>query len=834
VTELPIRAAIGAVRSALADRGAAVLVATPGAGKTTVVPLELLAEPWLGGRKIALLEPRRLAARAAAGRLATNHGTPLGGTVGYRIRFDTRVSARTRIEVVTEGVLPRLLDADPALEDYGLVIFDEFHERSLFADVGLALALETRAVLRPDLRILVMSATIDPVPVAGLLGGGGPAPVIEAPGRMFPVETRYRPPRTDRRLEGSVASVVREAVASDPGDVLVFLPGAGEIRRVEDLLADPANPLPARVLPLHGSLPAGDQDAALAPGGDRRVVLATSIAETSLTIPGVRIVIDAGLMRVARFSPRTGMSRLETVRVSRSSADQRRGRAGRTEPGVCYRLWAAADEAGLVDRTLPEILSSDLASLALDLAVVHGGDPAALAWLDPPPAPALAQARALLQALGALDSAGAVTAEGRAMARLPLHPRIAHVVVRAKTGGEKALAAEIAAILGERDVIRRGAGGALADVDLRLRLDAVRGDPLPLGIELDRALVQRLRQETREWRRRLGVAAEQSDSTAVGDALLWAYPDRIAQRRPGQAGRYLLRSGRGASFPADQPLAREDFLVAVELDDAGSESRISLAVPVGADRVARLAEETGSRRQIVEWDDAAGEIRAVERLELGALILAERPIDPDREVATRVALEAIHRRGVAGLPWTDRALGLRRRLAFLHRLDPGRWAEPTDAALLERVGAWLGPRIGSARRIVEIVGSIDLERVLLEGLSHDRRAELDRLAPERFATPAGSSLGIDYADPGSPVVRVRLQELFGLARTPTVGGGAVPLTLELLSPAHRPVQITRDLAGFWRTSYHDMRKDLKGRYPKHEWPENPLAAAPTRRAKPRR
>ncbi len=832
--ELPVESAVPALRAALDEDQSAVLVAAPGAGKTTVVPLRLLDEPWLEGRKIVMLEPRRLAARAAARRLAANRNESVGGLVGYRVRFDTAISERTRIEVVTEGVLTRLLEADPALEAYGLVIFDEFHERTLHADLGLALTLETRNVLRPDLRLLVMSATIDAAPVSRLLRPDGePAPIIEAPGRMFPIDTRFRPPRPDQRLEGHVVSVVREALAAEAGDLLVFLPGVGEIRRVEALLADP--PVPARVLSLHGALPLDAQDAVLEPGSDRKVVLATAIAETSLTIPGIRIVVDGGRMRVPRFSARTGMSRLETIRVTRASADQRRGRAGRTEPGVCYRLWAPADEIGFLAFNRPEILGSDLAQLALDLAAAGVSDARDLAWIDPPPDAAMRQAKALLHELGALDSRGHLTTDGRAMARLPLHPRIAHLTVRAKAAGLESLAAELATLLGERDPMRRLPAGELPDVDLRLRIEALRGGSLPQGLEPDHGAIHRLRQEVREWRRRLGATGAHQDQTEVGRLLVWAYPDRIAQRRSGYAGRFLLRNGRGASLPPNQPLARVDYLVAVDLDDAGAESRISLAAPLDAEIIAALAEAEGERREVIEWDDAAAAVRAVERLELGALVLAERPANaPDPAKVASVLRAAIRRLGIDSLPWSVSAIRLRQRLQFLHRLDPPEWPDVSDRALLDRLEEWLGSRLAGIRQLSQLGDRVDLGAALLDSLPWDRRAALDRLAPERFLTPAGSNLAIDYQDPTAPSLAVRLQEMFGLAETPTVAQGRVPLTLELLSPAHRPVQITRDLGGFWRSSYFDVRKDLKGRYPKHEWPENPLDAPPTRRAKKRK
>lgn len=818
---LPIEAVIPELLAALDEPGAAVLVAAPGAGKTTVVPLHLLAAPWLTGR-IIMLEPRRIAARAAAARLAWSLGETVGETVGYRVRFDTKVSARTRIEVVTEGVLTRLLAADPILESYGAVILDEFHERSIPGDIGLTLTLEARSLLRPELRILVMSATIDAAAVATLLGS---APVIDAPGNVYPVETRYRPPRPDRRLETDVAQTIREALATEPGDVLVFLPGVGEIRRVAELLND----ADATVVSLHGSLPLEEQAAILSPSRGRRVVLATAIAETSLTIPGIRVVIDGGRMRVPRFSPRTGMTRLETVRVSRASADQRRGRAGRTAPGVCYRLWALGEDAGLVAHNTPEILAADLAPLALDLAASGVANPNALRWLDPPPTAAFTQARELLTLLGALDSGGRLTEEGRGMAALALHPRLAHMVLRATRQRRGATAATVAALLGDRDVARRPPGGELPDVDLRLRVEALINPRASLPIEVDRSLTERLRSEAREWRRRLGLADEPVDPELAGRLLAWAYPDRIAQRRAGQGGRFLLRNGRGASLPPNQPLARTDYLVAAELDDAGADSRILLAAPLDGEALTALIDESGERREVVEWDSATRSIHAVEQLVLGAIVVSERAIAaPDRALVMRATVQGIRRDGLAALGWADETIRLRQRLAFLHDLDPA-WPDVSDVMLLERLETWLG----SALEARSSVADWDPRGLLMAALPLNRRAMLDQLAPERYQVPTGSRLAIDYSDPRAPVLAVKLQEMFGETTTPTIAAGKVPLTIHLLSPAGRPLQVTRDLAGFWRTSYHDVRREMKGRYPKHEWPEDPLSAAPTRRAKRR-
>ncbi|MFZ5625044.1 MAG: ATP-dependent helicase HrpB [Gemmatimonadota bacterium] len=833
---LPIDEALPRLGAALGGAGAAVLEAPPGAGKTTRVPLALLDAEWLGGRTIVMLEPRRLAARAAAHYMARLLDEPVGRTVGYRVRLDTRVSAATRIEVVTEGVLTRMLQEDPALEPAGLVIFDEFHERSLHADLGLALTLVTRSVLRPDLRILVMSATLDGAAVAPLLGD---APTITSEGRAWPVDTRYRPPRRDQRVEDAVASAVLDALAEEEGDVLVFLPGAGEIARVKERLDahignSPLAPSTVRLYPLHGTMSAADQDAAIAPSppGQRKVVLATSIAETSLTIDGIRVVIDSGLMRVPRFSPRTGMTRLETVRVTRDAADQRRGRAGRTGPGICYRLWAAHDDAGLVPRRTPEIFDADLAPLALDLAAAGVPDPSALRWLTPPPAAAFAQARELLRELGAIDPRGRITAHGRRMAALPLHPRLAHMLLRADELGAIADAADLAALLTERDIARGLAGPPDPDIAIRLEALQGRGPRSGPGWEIDRTGLERARREAVAFRAAVrggGATARAPDGVSPGLLLALAYPDRIAQRRPGQPGRFLLRNGRGASLSPAAPLAQAGYLVAAALDDAGSESRIQLAAAL---EPAELEAHFGGdfeREDVIAWDGAAQAVAARRRVRLGALVLRDAPLaDPEPEAVTRALLGAI-RSGELSLPWSDAARRIRERLAFLHRLDPD-WPDVSDEALMASLDAWLAPSLTGLRRKAD-VERLDLGGLLLQRLTWQQRAALDELAPDRITVPSGSRIAIDYTDPEAPVLPVRLQEVFGWMETPRIGGGKVPLTLHLLSPAYRPVQVTRDLAGFWRGTYFEVRKDLRGRYPKHHWPEDPSNAEAVRGVK---
>jgi ATP-dependent helicase HrpB len=830
---LPIDEVLPELRGVLRDRTAAVLQAPPGAGKTTRVPLALLEERWLRGGKIVMLEPRRLAARAAAARMASLLGERVGDTVGHRMRMDTRVGPRTRIEVVTEGVLARMLQGDPALEGVGLVIFDEFHERSLHADLGLALCLQSQAVLRDDLRLLVMSATLDGESVAALLGD---APLVTSAGRMHPVETRHVDRKTDR-IAPAVAVGVLDALQAEDGDVLVFLPGAGEIRQVESALAEAHLGRDVIVHPLYGNLPQDAQDRAIRPAapGTRKVVLATSIAETSLTIEGVRVVVDSGWSRVPRFSPRTGMTRLETTRVSRASADQRRGRAGRLGPGVCYRLWP--EHLHLLPHSAPEILEADLAPLALELAAWGVADPGELAWLDPPPAAAFAQARDLFRELGALADDGAITAHGREMAGLALHPRLAHMLLRARALGHGALACDLAALLGERDILR-GDGGP-PDADVRLRVDALRecgggrGAGRYAGAAVDREACRRAAADARQWRERLGVRGDSpADAEACGLLLAFAYPDRIAQRRPGGGGRYLLRNGRGAALTGAQTLGGAPYLVAADVDGQGRESRIYLAAPLPE---ADLDEHFGGevvRETAVEWDADARAVRAWRRDRLGAIVLAESPVrDPDPDAVAAAIGDGIAREGLSVLPWTDAALRLRERLAFLHAHDVS-WPDVSDDALLATLPEWLGPRLSGVRRGDELA-RIDVADALLGRLDWQQRSALDQLAPTHLTVPSGSRIPIDYADAEAPVLAVRLQEMFGLAETPRIFRGTVPLMLHLLSPAHRPVQVTRDLGGFWRGSYFEVRKDLRGRYPKHHWPDDPLQAVPTARAKPR-
>lgn len=828
---------LGGVRK----HGAAVLQAPPGAGKTTRVPLALLHEPWLANARIVMLEPRRLAARAAASYMARLLGEEVGETVGYRVRMDTRVGPRTRIEVVTEGVLTRILQNDPSLEGVGIVLFDEFHERSVHADVGLALTLQSRALFRPDLHVLVMSATLDGGPIAKLLAD---APIITSEGRAYPVERHYLSRRIETHIEPVLARQVHDALHAHEGDILAFLPGVAEIRRAaerlnEALQNDPQLRDSVDVVQLHGQLAPGEQDRAIAPSPPtrRKVVLATSIAETSLTIEGVRVVVDSGLMRIPRFSPRTGMTRLETVRVTRASAEQRAGRAGRLAPGVAYRLWTEGDHAGLLDHGRPEILDADLTPLALELAVWGVDDPNELPWLDAPPDASYAQAQELLRELGAFDAQFRLTDHGRHMADLSIHPRLAHMILRGAALGYGALACDIAALLLERDIFR----GSGLDPDVRLRLDAMHGRSHPSHI--DRGALHRAIAQARELRRQLrsGNARTDShggshrdsrdDSDAAGLLLAFAYPDRIAMRRGEQRGGYTLRNGRGGRIDAAFPIAAEPWLVAAEVGGSGRDSRIFLAAPITRAEIDAHFSDQFERNDVIEWTETG--FRAMRRTSLGALVLGEsglKDIEPEQRVSAIV--QGIRSQGIDALPWSKSSRALQQRLLFLRTVDES-WPDVSDSALADSLEVWLAPFLHDVRSRNDLA-RIDLPQALLASLDWQQRRQIDELAPTHITVPSSSNLPIEYSDPAAPVLAVRLQEIFGWTETPRLAGGRVPLTLHLLSPAHRPVQITRDLASFWRTGYFDVKKDLKGRYPKHYWPDDPFDAIATRRVRPPR
>ena len=814
-TSLPIDEALPRLTTALGERSAAVLVAPPGAGKTTRVPLVLIDEPWAKAKKILVLEPRRLAARAAAARMAQILGEDVGGTVGLRVRFGSRISKKTRIEVVTEGIFTRLILDDPSLEGVAAVLFDEFHERSLDADLGLALAHDAQQGLREDLKLLVMSATLDGAGVAALLGD---APVVESEGRAFPVETRYvgRDPR--ERIENQVAEAAERALRADTGSLLVFLPGAGEIRRTETLLKERVGDPGVDIVALYGALDQREQDRAIAPSrpGRRKIVLTTSIAETSLTIEGVRVVIDSGLSRVPRYEPDVGLTRLETVRVSRAAADQRRGRAGRTEPGVCYRLWDEPQTGSLEAYTRPEILSADLSSFVLDLAQWGTGDPDKLAFLDPPPQAALAEARALLSELGAIDTSGRITEEGRKLRALPLPPRLARMVVDAAQEGAGETAATVAAILTER-----GLGGD--DVDLRHRLAEFRRDRSRRA-EDARAMVKR-------WADTAGASKDEGE-LSPGSLLSLAYPDRIAKNR-GSAGAFLLANGRGGLVDQASPLAREPFLAVAELTGPAAASRIVLAAPIALVEIeSRFAGRIEERDQVA-FDRGSASLRARKSRRLGAITLNEqiKPVVADSETAHTLA-QGIVALGLDKLPWSKAALQFRQRVQFLRRAEGEEWPDLSDEGLAPNAADWLEPLLTDKTACSEI-GADELSDAVMNLLPWNLRKRLDAEAPTHFAAPSGSSVPIDYEAEEGPKLSIRVQELFGLAQHPSIAGGRVPLLVELLSPAHRPVQITRDLPGFWRGSYAHVKADMRGRYPKHPWPDDPLSAPATRRAKRR-
>jgi ATP-dependent helicase HrpB len=764
------------------------------------------------------------------------------------MRMDTRVSRDTRIEVVTEGVLTRMLQTDPSLDGVAAVIFDEFHERSLQADLGLALTIDARANLTPDLKLLIMSATLDGEAVARLLDD---APVVTAQGRMFPVESRFvgkgaplLPPTSfvpgqHESPEAAVARTIARALREEHGDVLVFLPGAREIRRVQSLLESSGLEPSVRVFPLFGELSGDDQEAALMPAaqGGRKVVLATNIAETSLTIQGVRVIVDSGLVRRSLFDPATGMSRLETQRISRASAEQRQGRAGRIEPGVCYRLWSEGAQRSLAPFTPPEMAEADLAPLALELASWGARDASELRWLDAPPAAMLASARDLLLRLGALDGAGRITQHGRQMSHLSVHPRLAHMLLRAADLRSLPVAADLAALLSERDLLR-SAGGS-RDADIRSRLELVRGEGFAPGV--DRAGLQRARRASKDLMQQVraiarGPAAAEPPGTpavtappAAGLLLAFAYPDRIGRRRPGTDGaRYTLANGRGAHFADIQNLAKQEFIVAVDLDDRERDARILLAAPLAREEIEEHLSDRLERGESVEWSSREQAVLARRFLRLDAITLEDKPLqDVPVEAARSAMLEGVRELGIDALPWTRDARDLQARMEFVRQLGDSGWPAVSDAALASTTDVWLAPWLdGITRR--DHLARLSLTEILRSVLPWDKQRQLDELAPTHFRVPSGSNIRIDYLDESAPAVSVKLQEVFGLDTTPRIGGGRVPITFKLLSPAQRPVQVTRDLASFWRGSYADVRKDLRGRYPRHYWPENPLEAEATR------
>jgi ATP-dependent helicase HrpB len=810
--ELPVSEALPALRAALSNASNAVLIAPPGAGKTTIVPLALMEEAWAAEGRILVLEPRRVAARAAARRMASLIGEDQpGGTIGLATRLDRQFSDRTRVEVVTEGLLVRRLQTDPGLEGVAAIFFDEAHERNLDTDLALALALDLQRALRPELRLLAMSATLDGASFAGLMAEGGtPAPVIESLGRAFPVEIRHRARdlRDPRDLPEAMASAIREALITHPGDVLAFLPGWGEIRRTAERLGG----LDALVLPLHGELPPAEQDRALnpAPDGQRKVVLATSIAETSLTVPGVRIVVDGGYRRAPRLDAASGLSRLVTLRIGKAAAEQRAGRAGRTAPGVAIRLWTEALHRGLPQADRPEILEAELSGLALDCAA-WGAEPGALAFLDAPPAGTMAAARGLLRDLDALDETGRITETGRRMARMGTHPRLARMMLAAEGSAEKALAAELAALLEERDPLR----GREAPADIGLRLDLLAGGDHAAA---DRGAVQRIRRAASLHRRRLGIG---NGVVAEGDAgalLAAGFPDRIAARRGAMDGAFRLASGQGARITGVDPLAKAPLLAVADLEIAGTEARIRMAAPIERAVLEARFPERLRREEGAAFDARTGAVRR--RLRFGPLVLEESPLPQADPAAMAAALAAaVASRGLRDLPWNEAARQTRARIGWMRQVEGEDWPDLTDEVLITSVGEWLEPHLAGLTRLQELA-ALDLAQILLGLLPWEARRILDQALPARLALPAGRSAAIDYARE-VPTLEARAQHLFGLPGLPLLAAGRVALQVALLSPAGRPIAITGDLAAFWAGSWADVRKEMRGRYPKHAWPENP-------------
>ncbi|HTT07409.1 MAG TPA: ATP-dependent helicase HrpB [Gammaproteobacteria bacterium] len=837
---MPITPALPEILRALAEHSVVIVQAPPGAGKSTVLPLALLKAEWLKTGKLLMLEPRRLAARAVAQRMAANLGERTGETVGYRTRLEQRVGPNTRIEVITEGILARMLQSDPALEGVAGVLFDEFHERSLHADLGWALCDDMRRTLREDLRVLIMSATLD---IEGLTRALPEAPVIAVEGAIHPVETRYIPRTPGKNVEDDVAVIARRALREDTGDLLVFLPGAAEIRRTRERLGGLDDNI--EVLPLYGDLTQAEQDRALTPStGDRRkVVLATSIAETSLTLEGIHVVIDAGLMRRAQFDPNTGMSRLVTTRVSRAAANQRRGRAGRLGPGICYRLWTEHAGQNFMAHTPPEILEADLCPLALELANWGVTDPASLDWITAPPEAAYAQARDLLRRLGAIDDAGRITPHGREMSRLGLHPRLAHMLERAKALKLQPLALSLAAILSERDVLKPISARRSADIHVRLEALAASRSPQPAYYTLDRGACERVEQLVSRWRQELGLPNRREDlrfdpkqTDMAGLLLAHAYPDRIARRRAPQGGTYVLSNGRGAVLPADDALGKEEFLVAAELDSGGQEARIYLAAPISQQQIEQEFKADCRSSDEVYWDARTQAVLARRRKKLFELTLTENTIPIPADAGGAAMIEGIRALGLDCLPWDRETRNWQARVQLFKRLklpEARDWPDVSDATLLVRLEEWLAPFLsGISRR--DQLGKLDLGKALASQLTWAQQKQLDTLAPTHIAVPSGSRVALDYCSGEQPVLAVKLQEIFGLHETPRVAGGHVPVVMTLLSPARRPVQTTQDLASFWRNGYPEIRKELKGRYPKHYWPDDPYTAVPTRRVRPSR
>jgi len=834
LNHLPILHVIPQLQDTLRTHSLALLTAEPGAGKTTQVPLALIHEPWLGNKKILMLEPRRLAARMAATYIARLLNESVGKTVGYRTRLDTKISSATQIEVVTEGILTRILQHDPSLNEYGLVIFDEFHERSLQADLGLALTLQSQSLFRPDLRLLIMSATLDLQSLTPQLLKD--APVLTCEGSRFPVDTRYSGPLEKSTFTQHVARLIQNLLRTESGNLLVFLPGVREIQQVNEHLAQGSLPHQVLLAPLYGNLPSQAQDQAILPPptGWRKIVLATNIAETSLTIEGIRVVLDTGLMRVPRFDVRSGMSRLVTIPISQQSAEQRRGRAGRLEPGLCIRCWSEATQRTLAIRTPPEILEADLTALALELAVWGIHDESELVWLDSPPAGALAHARELLQFLGALDDKGQVTDQGRTMADLPLHPRLAHMIVRGTRMRLGTMACDLAAILSEPAFLKGTTAQGL--IDLRLRMEEYLHQ---VNRSITSGIVQRISHTSQSWQRKLRIGKEanpsKQDHEDLGILLALAYPDRIAQQQSDGSRRYKMANGRLVQFHQPHPLEHDEFLVIADLDGVQPISRIYLAAPILRDDLVKHFSERFQAQDIITWNPGTQSVLATKLLRLGELILKESRLHkPDPDVVMATLIEGIRQHGISCLPWSKDQRHWQSRVQFLHRAmkTETAWPDVRDDALLQTLEIWLAPYLTDLTNLSQ-VQRVDLTWPLQALLSAEQRRSLESLAPTHLSVPSGSRIALDYQSGEIPILAVRLQEVFGMTKTPTVANGQIPVLLHLLSPARRPVQVTQDLQSFWNSGYAEVKKDLKGRYPKHFWPDDPLQAPPTRGIKKR-
>ncbi len=835
---LPVDDVLHELHAALKRQRLVILQAPPGTGKTTRVPPSIVGQPWMTHDKVIMLEPRRVAARAAARRIAAERGEEIGHSIGLRTRFDTRVSKATQVEVVTEGVLTRMLLTDPGLSGYGAVIFDEFHERSIHADTALAFVRETADALREDLRVIVMSATFDAASLATRLRTDA---IVTADAPLHPVDIRYEPPMPGITVDEAAVLVVTELLAQPAettGDILVFMAGAGAINRAERELNRRAG---AVITPLHGSLPADAQDRALQldPEGRRKVILATPIAETSVTIDGVRTVVDTGRRRRPEIDHGRGMSRLRTTTASQAACDQRTGRAGRQGPGVCIRLWTEGEHAHRPIEEPPEVLTSDLTALALQIAAWGASDPNELPWLDEPPAVAMEAARAVLTDLGAIDLDGRLTEHGKAMQSLGTEPRLAHLLLRAASlegagvPGALATGCAVAATLADRDLLR----DRYRPIDLRARVETLGADgrgQRESGV--DGAAVRQARAMAKRWRDRLSADLDAKpgpvDLDLVGIVTSFAFPERLAQRRT-EGGSFLLASGAGVATPPSDGLAREQWLAVAETEGTGGAAEMRMAAPITLAEIEAHHPDRLSESESGGWDRRTRDVVFETQRRLGAIVVARSPLtNPDRASVIEALLAGVTREGLSLLSWDRADERYRSRLGFLHSIDPDEWPAVDDSALLEQLDAWLGPALGNAQR------RADLEKVkpreALANLIDWRRArDLDRLAPTHIDVPSGSRLPIDYRSQGGPSLPVRLQEVFGLDQSPTVADGKVTVTLELLSPAHRPVQITSDLAGFWATSYAEVRKEMRGRYPKHHWPEDPMTATATNRAKRR-